>query len=426
MIPPLYEYREPKGLRLNLHIGQIKAIKSKKRFIHINAGTQSGKSEFAVIWMMYEMLDCGSGEYLAVSPTYPLQKKKVEPVYVKFFESQCKFGHYLKSDKMLILDKKNFKDKPCVLHFGSADRPGSLESATIKAIHMDEVGQRDFKYESYDALLRRLSISKGRVLGTTTLYNFGWYKTEVYDRWVAGDPDYEIIRFDSIMNPAFSLDEWERAKRTLPEWRFNMYYRGIYAKPAGMVFDCFESTEHIIKDFVIPLNWPRYIALDFGGVNTIAIWIAEEKINEQISKYYVYREYHDGNKTGKEHAEIIRRITGNEWLIATIGGAKSENQWRIEFKQGGLNIIPDIIGDVEIGVSKIYSLFKEKRLFIFDSCKTLIDQIGNYSRKLDMNNQPTDEIEDKASYHEIDALRYFAGYITRPKATIGVASVNRG
>src|SRR5205814_10640183 len=99
---------------------------------------------------------------------------------------------------------------------------GGLESATAKAALLDEAGQDSFGVEDWEAVLRRLSLSQGRVFLGTTPYNLGWLKSEIYDRWTAGDTAYEVIQFASTQNPAFPPAEYERAKATMPAWRFAM------------------------------------------------------------------------------------------------------------------------------------------------------------------------------------------------------------
>ena len=37
-----------------------------------------------------------------------------------------------------------------------------------------------------------------------------------------------MIRFDSTDNPAFPREEWERARATLPPWKFKMFYQGYF------------------------------------------------------------------------------------------------------------------------------------------------------------------------------------------------------
>ncbi len=42
---------------------------------------------------------------------------------------------------------------------------------------------------------------------------------------------------------------------------------------------------------------------------------------------------------------------------------------------------------------------------VFNTLKKYLDQKGSYARELDDNNQPTEEIEDKNTYHLLDAER---------------------
>jgi hypothetical protein len=115
----------------------------------------------------------------------------------------------------------------------SAMAKGGLESTTAAAAWLDEAGQDAFTQQTWEAILRRLSLYQGRVLITTTLYqNHGWLKT-LNDMWLAGDKDIDVIQFDSTQNPAFSTEELERAKRTMQGWRFDLFYRGRFSVPPG-------------------------------------------------------------------------------------------------------------------------------------------------------------------------------------------------
>ena len=116
--------------------------------------------------------------------------------------------------------------------FGSADNPFSLEGVHVRAAWLDEAGQ--MRREAWDVVLRRVGFHKGRIILTTTPYNLGWLKTEIYDRWKAGDRNYDVVQFASIMNPAYPEEEFERARDTLPDWKFRMFYLGQFARPAGV------------------------------------------------------------------------------------------------------------------------------------------------------------------------------------------------
>ena len=413
-IRPLYEVKNDGTLQVNLHPGQIRAIESKKRFVFMMAGNQSGKTEFGPLWLFKEMQLKGPGDYLAVSPTYDLQNLKLVPAYKRFFRMM--FGHqseYKKSDRILeVKDGDNIYN----IFMRSADKPESLESATAKAVHLDEIGMDRVRLEAWEAILRRLSIHQGRILGTTTLYNLGWMKREVYDRWEQGDPNFEVIQFDSIENPAFPLAEYQRAKDTLPSWKFDLFYRGRYARPAGMIYNSFDEKVHLVEPFDIPVEWPRHVGIDPGGVNTATVWLAEDV---ERKAYYIYRSTLDGGKSTKEHCKIALEYAEKERVISWCGGAKSEGQFRRDWSMEGVPVQESPVFDVEGGIDRVISLFKQQRLFILnnDSNRGLLDEIGSYSRVLNDRQEPTEKIKDKETYHKLDALRYIISYVVRVKVT---------
>ena len=124
---------------------------------------------------------------------------------------------------------------------------------------------------------QRLSIDRGRTLITSKPYNLGWMKQRVFDPWKAANGNHseiDVIRFDSTENPAFPPAEFERARAALPRWKFDMQYRGLFTRPAGLIYESFDMAKHVVKRFPIPPEWPRYVGLDFGPVNTAAVFFA--------------------------------------------------------------------------------------------------------------------------------------------------------
>ena len=389
-------------LTVTLHPGQTQAHDSRKRFTFIIAGTQSGKTSYLPIWLDREITRQGTGDYLGVTATYDLLKLKLLPELQNYF---CHlFGWQYGASERVIWRQ----DKPRMftrIIMRSADAEGGLESATGKAALFDECGQDGVKVNVYEAILRRLSLSQGRILGATTPYNLGWLKTQIFDKWRGGNPDIQVIQFKSIMNPSFPIEEYERAKRTLPAWKFEMFYNGNFSRPAGMIYEDFGQS-HIIPAFSIPAEWPRYLGVDFGAVHTSKIWLAQEP---KSKLYYLYREALDGNMTTAQHVASVKQY--NEYNLLAWGGAKSETQQRWDWKAAGLSLSEPPVADVEAGINRVIALLKEKRLFFFDTCKGIIDEMGTYSRELDANGQATEKIKDKATYHRLDGLRYVANGI---------------
>jgi hypothetical protein len=406
---PLY-YLLPDGtLKFRFHKYQKQAMKRRERFILLLGGTQSGKTSFGPPWLEREIRLRGAGDYLAVGPTYTLMKKKMLPEFLRFFSDTMNLGEYHKTDKIFTVSRAGEitlfgkeQETPTIVYFGHAQDPDALESATAKAAWLDECGQSKFKLESFEAIMRRLSLFVGRVLMTTTPYNLGWLKQKFWDIWEAGKGALHnlcVISFPSTANPSFPQEEYDRAERELPAWKFRMFYRAIFTRPAGIIYDCFDSAFHKIKPFTIPDNWTRYLGLDFGGVNTAAVYVAEEP----DGNLYVYKQYHEGGRTAKQHAGALR--IGEPGLIA-YGGAKSEGQWRDEFGAAGLHVGEPPVSEVEVGINRVYGAFKTKQLFIFDTLDGLLDEIMRYSRELDDMAQPTEKIANKETFHLLDALRY--------------------
>lgn len=383
---------------VNLHPGQTKAWDSQARFTWVIAGTQSGKTSFEPLWLDREIKNNGDGDYLAVTATYDLFKLKFLPEMKNYFCDYFKW-QYAASEKVIW---KNEGAQKYRIILRSANAEGGLESATVKAALLDECGQDDFGIGAWEAIQRRLSLSQGRVFGGTTPYNLGWLKTEVFDRWHNGDKNHQVVQFSSIMNPAFPKEEYDRARATLPAWKFEMFYNGNFSRPAGLIYGDL-TDNHYIKPFAIPPSWPRYVGIDPGPNNTAVVWIAK---NPETKCYYLYREYIDGDKTTHEHANAIKLLSYNENIFHWALGQKSEKQYRLDWQNEGLPVSEPNIIDVDAGIDRVIALIKNKTFYIFDDLKGCKDQFGTYSRKLDDTGQPTTDIKDKEKFHFLDAVRY--------------------
>ena len=189
----------PEGLiTINPHPGQLKVLQSDRRFIMNLAGSQGGKTCLGPVWLHREIGEKGGGDYLATTSTYDMFKLKMLPELLsEFVEGMVTDGNYNQPYRVDIgkywpglrlielaedlgpgeFWAKNENDRMWGrIILRSADAKAGLESATAKAAWLDELGQKEFTLEAWEATLRRLSLSQGRVLGTTSLYYWGWLK----------------------------------------------------------------------------------------------------------------------------------------------------------------------------------------------------------------------------------------------------------
>lgn len=429
--PPFREVLSNGTMRLNMHPGQLRAWDSVAQFIAVLSGTQGGKTVFGPPWMDREIDNRGPGDYLVGTSTFKLLDRKLLPEYRLHFEQYLRQAKWFENKAALIFNREikergemvRFPDanEPTQIFFGSAQNPESLESATVKGIHLDEAGQKQFKRDSWDAVLRRGMIFQARTLITTTLYGLGWLKSQIYDPWLNGeDDDIEVIQFDSILNPAFPRESWERALRTLPQWKIDLFMRGRFSKPAGMIYDPFDSDSDVIAPFAIPDNWLRFTCHDFGSVNFVTLWLAQHPSTGDL---FIYREMKGGKASSHERAQEIKQLSQGEAFMKSVGGAHAEEGERSDMTQAGWKITEPIgPRQVEGGIQKVYGWFSLHKLKVFKTCPLVIDEIQSYSREVDEEGEPTDVIADKAAYHFMDALRALLGEFDawaagRPKST---------
>ncbi len=396
-----------------MHAGQLRAWDSPARFLFVLAGTQSGKTSWGPWWLLREVQRLGAGDYLAVTATYDLFHLKMLPELLNVFVRLFGIGRHWPGVGIIELADpvtRQFHARRSSdpmwgrIIMRSASSEGGLESATAKAAWLDECGQDGFGVGAWEAVQRRLSLQQGRVLGTTTPYNLGWLKQQVFDRWSKGDDTYDVVQFASTLNPLFPQEEFDRAKATLPEWKFSMFYEGKFTKLPGLIYGDFDEQKHVIEPFAIPAGWPVYVGLDPGGLNQAAVWIAETPQQEFI----VFRESLEGNMTTAEHVEKnLDRAEGLN-VVMWSGGAPSEGQFRRDWSDKGIHVMQPPVGDVEAGIDRVTHLIKTNRLYVFRSCTGLRDELGKYSRVLDDDGEPSPAIKDKNTYHRLDALRYVA------------------
>ncbi|KKK95989.1 hypothetical protein LCGC14_2667290 [marine sediment metagenome] len=357
---------------------------------------------------------CGRGDYLAATANYDLFKIKLLPELLEYFVGDLGIGRYWAGDRIIEIAKNlkpghftaKTKDSPmwARIILRSAQAEAGLESGTIKAAALDEADHPDFNRAAWEGVQRRLSINQGRCLFTTSLYHWGWLKHDIYDPWKAGATDIDVIQFDSIENPSFPMEEYRRMEGIMPRWKFNLLYRGIYEKPAGLIYDSFDDVVCKIKRFPLHKDWPRYVGHDFGLANPAAMFYAQDPGTGLI---YAYHEYLPGQgRSPYEHVEEFKRITEGVNVINRTGGSHQEEENRQAYAAQGWSIKEPKWNKVETQIDKVYALHKLNKIMVFDDLVNYLGEKMSYSRKLDDDYKPTEEIDDKAAFHLMDAERY--------------------
>jgi len=411
----------------------------------------------------------GRLNFLYVGPTLTLLDAQAIPLFEDLFVHEHGLGRLIKGNKPKFffspegLAKLGMDCKSCTVHFAYANASSNLESVTALAGVWDEGGQKENKLASYRAFNRRLKIARslgmGRRLHGTTPYEWGWFKDHLVDpakvpvktgdvhvhrsgclKWFncdepeTGGPQFrkvgeqwqeerlvadgkiELVNWPSWLSPVMSETECRAELEKMPLEEWEMMYMGLFRRPRGKIYDCFDPDLNTCKRFKIPRAWPRYFGLDFGPIHTACIMFAqelrrtEEGWGEPTGRYIAYREYKTTRKTDTEtNAKAI--LYGEGPMVPAIakGGNSTEDGSRGDFSQYGLYISKPIEPDVWAGITIVYGLLSTGRMVFFDDLPMVRGEFDSYSRELDEMDEPIERtIKNKASYHLMDAVRYIA------------------
>ncbi len=205
------------------------------------------------------------------------------------------------------------------------------------------------------------------------------------------------------------------ALRALTGTRLQRLYHGLWVSPEGAIYDVFDDQKHVVAPSTIPMTWPRAVGIDPFGAQIAAVWIAFD-LNSGILN--VYREYCEPfGRTVAGHAAGILKESKGEAVFAWVCGGPSERAWRNEWRGAGIPVIEPPIGDVWVGIDRVYQLLAEFRLVIHSSCQGLISEIGDYRRKMGRDGLATETIANKDRFHLLDSLRYVIAWLTQPGDT---------
>lgn len=84
---------------------------------------------------------------------------------------------------------------------------------------------------------------------------------------------------------------------------------GQWAAAEGMVYDGWDRAKHLIDQFEIPADWPRYLAIDFGYTNPfVCQWWAQDP----DGRLYRYREIYRTQRLVEDHAREIMDLSDGE------------------------------------------------------------------------------------------------------------------
>lgn len=271
---------------------------------------------------------------------------------------------------------------------------------------------------------------KPRMYYTANPGNVGhaWFKRLFVDREYRGKErtdDYVFIPAQVYDNKALvdNNPEYIEALESLPNDMRKAHLYGDWSAFAGQYFTEFRRDLHVITPFVIPDEWRRYRALDYGLDMLACYWFAVDEYNN----VYVYKELHEPNLIITDAANRIIAINGMDKIECTYAPPDLWNRRQDTGKSAAEIFTSAGVGFVKAKNDRINGWYSVKewlkavivkdeqtgeerttsRIKIFDTCKNLIKCLPQLQHDMKNVNDVAKEPHDIT--HGPDALRYFLG-----------------
>lgn len=202
---------------------------------------------------------------------------------------------------------------------------------------------------------------------------------------------------------------------------------GLWAHADGMVYDEFARHTHVIKPFAIPDNWKRIRSIDFGYRNPfVCQWWAID----YDGRMYLYREIYRTNELVEDMAALIKKLSGNEKISATITDHDAEG--RATLDRHGIPSYP-AFKDVTSGIEAVKARIKIQkdgmpRMMLFSDALThpdsnliqsvkkiysTVHEFPSYVYEKPKEGRSAKEEPLKEDDHGMDAMRYAVAYIDK-------------
>lgn len=335
-------------------------------------------------------------------------------------------------------------------HFVGLDEPGKLDSLNLSGVSIDESSQtsREAMLKLQGRLRNKRGLRKMLLVGNPKGHDF------VYEYFVKQDcfqpfldpvrrrkvtieeqkAQYKIVIAPSTENKHLPANYVSQMLSSYSKERIERDIMGSFDAFQGQVYTEFRRDTHVVPAFRIPDEWPKFIGLDVGYTNpTAAVFCAID----YDGAVWVYKEYYQNERI---IPEVVNGLPGEPGLKQLVGADKIEGIWidpsakanrgKDSDFQTYLDHIPkdwSLIpanNEVSTGIDRVKSYMKinertgKPRLFIFDTCTNLIDEIVKYRWKelapgqAATSNQKEEPV--KKDDHAADALRY--AIMSRPEA----------
>ena len=414
-----------------VHKKQMTFHKCDKKNRWVFGGNRSGKTE------------CGAVETVWLARgIHPFKKNKPISCWVVSLSkqvqrdvAQSKILHYLRKDwieSVVMSSGRSDSAESGVIDFimvknvfGSLSKIGfkscdqgreKFQGSSLDFVWFDE----EPPYDIYQECRMRVLDRKGEVFGTMTpLKGLTWVYNEIYLN-TNHDDNVWHEEMEWADNPYLDKAEVEAMTKSLSADELESRRYGKFMQCGGLVYSEFDENVHVIEPFDVPNEWYDNISIDPGLNNPLsAHWYAQD----YDGNVYVIAEHFDKGKDVAFHAGRIKEISArlnwhytNGKICALIDSAATQRTLASSksvvdlFYENDILVNPKVNKDMFSGINKVKSYLKDgegkPHLFIFKSCRNLIEEIKGYW-------WGDNDLPAKKDDHCLDEMRYYLMNISK-------------
>ena len=414
-----------------VHKKQMAFHKCDKKNRWVFGGNRSGKTE------------CGAVETVWLARgIHPFKKNKPISCWVVSLSkqvqrdvAQSKILHYLRKDwieSVVMSSGRSDSAESGVIDFimvknvfGSLSKIGfkscdqgreKFQGSSLDFVWFDE----EPPYDIYQECRMRVLDRKGEVFGTMTpLKGLTWVYNEIYLN-TNHDDNIWHEEMEWADNPYLDKAEVEAMTKSLSADELESRRYGKFMQCGGLVYSEFDENVHVIEPFDVPKEWYDTISIDPGLNNPLsAHWYAQD----YDGNVYVIAEHFDKGKDVAFHAGRIKEISArlnwhytNGKICALIDSAATQRTLASSksvvdlFYENDILVNPKVNKDMFSGINKVKSYLKDgegkPHLFIFKSCRNLIEEIKGYW-------WGDNDLPVKKDDHCLDEMRYYLMNISK-------------
>ena len=370
------------------------------------------------------------GDYIICRQFLPELKITTLKTFLDICPKQLIIEHRV-ADMIVRIRSVNGKHSNVI--FRGLEEPDKHRSLNLSGFYIDEASQvSEEAFMLLQGRLRGNGLRKGFLTSNPAGHDwlYRWFKKKdgFVNEFAASQ--YFLISGSSLENKFLPEGYVQSLIDSWSDDRIQREIMGSFDAFEGAIYSEFRRDVHVVKPFKIPEEWTKFVGADHGFRNPACwIWCAQD----YDGNVYAYREFYQKEwlieQICKGHAKYqmpgVIALNKNDKLeqicidpsVRAARGQSGESDWDLYLKN-----LPKrwplvcANNDVMPGIDQVKSYFKinEKtkrpRLYIFDTCENLIEEITQYrwdeqspqmQNKTDVKEQPR-----KKNDHAVDALRY--------------------